>query len=105
MRYRLPSVSETRSLEIVRTLLDAMQGRSLAIGSVTLTAGATTTTVIAPWLSSYDTVVMMPATANAAAAVATTYIKESDITKGQFVITHANNAQTDRTFRWHSAGG
>jgi hypothetical protein len=39
----------------------------------------------------------MPMTANAAAALATTYIVPA---KGQFVITHANNAQADKTFRY-----
>lgn len=105
MRYRLPALTETRPLEIVRTLLDALQGRSLAIGEVTLAAGATSTVVSAPWLSSYDTVMLTPCTANAAAALATTYIPSADIIKGQFTIRHANNAQTDRTFKWHSAGG
>lgn len=105
MRYRLIPVTEGRFFEIVRCVLDAMQGRSLAVGSVTLTASATSTTVTAPWISPYDTIMLTPATANAASALATTYVQEADITKGQFVIRHANNAQTDRTFRWHSAGG
>jgi hypothetical protein len=45
-------------------------------------------------------VFLSPQTANAAAALATTYVQAADITKQQFVITHANNAQTDKTFGW-----
>ena len=104
MRYQLISLSEDRLPLIVQRLLDALQGRSLAIGDVTLTAGATETTVTAPWISVYDAIVLMPATANAAAALATTYIPIATVTRGQFVIKHANNAQTDRTFFWSAIG-
>lgn len=45
-----------------------------------------------------DEVFLTPRTANAAAAVATTYI--SSVTQGAFTITHANNAQADKTFGW-----
>lgn len=73
-------------------------GYSNAVGEVTLTAGATSTTVTDNRFQSSMEVVLTPKTANAAAALATTYIATADKAKGTFVVTHANNAQTDRVF-------
>jgi hypothetical protein len=72
-------------------------GRLSNGGEVTLTASAGSTTVTRRGVSAGDGVFLMPMTANAAAALATTYIVPA---KGQFVITHANNAQADKTFRY-----
>lgn len=66
-------------------------------GEVTLTANATTTTVTLYGCSSTSIVLLSPLTANAAAAIATTYIVPA---KGQFVINHASAATTDRKFRF-----
>jgi hypothetical protein len=74
----------------------ALNGRSNAGGSVTLTASAGSTTVSAPNCSQQSKVLLFPTTANAAAALATTYI--SAVARGSFTITHANNAQADKTF-------
>jgi hypothetical protein len=73
-----------------------IDGRSNAVGTFTLTAGATTTDVEDNLFQSDMVPVWSPMTANAAAAVGTTYL--SARTKGGFTITHTNNAQTDRTF-------
>lgn len=70
-------------------------------GTVTLTASATTTTVTDTRASNTSIVVLMPTTANAAAALSTTYISS---TLGSFTLTHANNAQTDRTFNYAIIG-
>lgn len=67
-------------------------------GTVTLTASATTTTVTDKSITSESVIALMPTTANAAAALGTTYV--SARSKGSFTLTHANNAQTDRTFGW-----
>ncbi len=79
------------------------QGRSNAIGTVTLTAAATTTTVTSTVLSGDARILLTPTTANAAAALATTYVSAN--ADGSFTLTHANNAQVDRTFRWAAIGG
>lgn len=71
-------------------------GRSNAVGSVTLTANTTTTTVTDNKFQSSMYPVLCPLTANAAAAIGTTYV--SARTKGSFTLTHANNAQVDRSF-------
>lgn len=79
-------------------------GRSNATGEVTLTAGATSTTVIDNKFESSMVVLLQPKTANAAAAIGTTYITDANKTKGQFVITHANAATVDRTFAYVRLG-
>jgi hypothetical protein len=66
---------------------------------VTLTANAASTTVTDERISYYSGFVFDPMTANAAAALATTYVTQANRRTGSCVITHANNAQTDRTFR------
>jgi hypothetical protein len=47
-------------------------------------------------------ILLSPTTANAAAALATTYV--SAVTQGSFTLTHANNAQTDKTFGYVALG-
>lgn len=71
-------------------------GRSNAAGSVTLAAGAASTVVIPPNCAPQSAVFLFPKTANAAAALATTFI--NSVGKQSFTISHANNAQTDRSF-------
>ena len=79
-----------------------VRGRSNAAGTVTLTVSATTTVVTAPKIVSTSSAIsLMPKTANAAAAIATTYITTAN---GSFTITHANTATADRTFRWSAQG-
>jgi trehalose-6-phosphatase len=79
------------------------QGRSNARGTVTLTVSDTTTTVTDATINEQSVINLMPTTANAAAALATTYI--SSRSNGSFILTHANNAQADRTFDWSAVGG
>ena len=69
-----------------------------AVGTVTLTANAASTTVINNLMAPEMGVFPFPLTANAAAewGAGTMYLSTRD--SGSFVLTHANNAQTDRTF-------
>jgi hypothetical protein len=101
---KVPFLPDTR--ETVRRLVDtanrAMDGRSNAIGEVTLTPSATTTAVTDYRVGSDSVIVLMQTTANAAAAYGTTYV--SARTQGGFTLTHANNAQTDRTFEYTVTG-
>lgn len=76
----------------------AMQG-SLNVASqtpVTLTPGATTTTIRDARIGGTSIIQLCPLTANAAAAIPTTWI--STPSKTVATINHANSAQTDRTF-------
>lgn len=94
---------------IVSTINELSDGRSNNVGcvanntAVKLVASATTTTVNFPTVSVSSMIILSPRTANAAAAVPTTYI--SSVLNGSFVITHANNTQTDRTFDFAAIGG
>ena len=81
--------------EVVNRTID---GKLNSTGSVTLTASATST-VVAEARSGPDSVVLfMPTTANAAAELATMFVSSRG--KQTFTITHANNGQTDRTFKY-----
>ena len=94
--------SETNVRKIVSSINRLSEGRSDAYGSVTQTANTTTTTVTNQWASENSTIALSPKTANAAAALATTYI--STKSNGSFIITHANNAQVDKTFDYALIG-
>lgn len=102
MAGNVPSLSERDPFRIVQAVNELFQGRSNAIGECTLTASATSTVVSAENCGDESQVFLSPKTANAAAALATTYI--SAVTNGSFTITHANNAQTDRTFGYVAIG-
>ena len=71
-------------------------------GTVTLTANAASTTLTDSRLTASSVILMMPTTANAAGAIATTYIGTRAI--GSATITHANNAQADKTFAYAVIG-
>ena len=73
-------------------------GKINATGSVTLATSATSTAVTDARVGADTIVLLMPTTANAAGALATTYI--GTVAKQSFTITHANNSQSDRTFKY-----
>lgn len=77
-------------------------GRSNAFGDFTLATSTTTTEVIDRLVGIDSVITLMPTTANAAAALVSTYVSARGI--GKFTLTHANNAQTDRTFAYAIIG-
>lgn len=80
------------------------QGRSNAVGSVTLAANAATTTVAAGNCGAGSVVLLSPLTAHAAAEIGNGTIYVSAVASGTFTLAHANNAQTDRTFGFVAVG-
>ena len=84
----------------------ALNGRSNVAGKVTLKAATTTTSVSptdptnpgASTCAAQTAVLLFPTTAHAAAELAAGGCYISAVAKQTFTITHANNAQTDRTF-------
>lgn len=104
MAGNVPSLSERDPFRFAQALNELFQGRSNAVGTCTLTANVTTTVVSAENCGDQSQVFLFPKTANASAAVATTYILSANIRNGSFTITHANNAQTDRTFSYAAIG-
>lgn len=103
-----PSRDERSLSTVIDSIKQLWQGRSDAVGTVTLRAGFTTTTVTravdkaAINVAQTQQIFLAPKTANAAAALATTYV--SAIGQGTFTLTHANAVSTDRTFAWEARG-
>ena len=87
--------------EVVRGI---MQGKINATGSVTLTANQATTTLNDLRLGPGSVINFMPTTANAAAEVGAGGMYVSSRGKQTATITHANNAQVDRTFAYSILG-
>jgi hypothetical protein len=97
-----PEALRRHTQQIAESLLNAMAGKINAVfASFTLTANVASTTLSDARLTTASWIDFDPLTANAAAekAAGTLYVTSANRSKGSFVVTHANNAQTDRTFR------
>jgi hypothetical protein len=90
--------------QALQTINSLINGRANNIGSFTLTANATSTAVTDIGFESQQIIVWMPTTANAAAEIAAGGMYVSARANGTFTVTHANNAQTDRTFSYIRQG-
>ena len=95
--------TEKNPYTIVQAIIQLVTGRHNAGGICTLTPNATSTVVSQPNCSKDCFPQITPMTANAAAALTTTYV--SAVGQGSFTLTHANNAQTDRKFYFTCTGG
>jgi hypothetical protein len=98
------SPSETQLFRIVNAVRQLTAGRSNAAGSAMLATGAASTTVSAPNCASTSQVFLFPKTAHAAAELAAGGCYISAVANGSFTISHANNAQADRTFAYVCLG-
>jgi hypothetical protein len=98
MTVFLPSTEEKDLAKYALALQQLAAGRSNAAGSVTLAAGATSTVVSADNCAPQSSVFLFPKTANGAAALAAGTSFINSVGKQSFTISHANNAQTDRSF-------
>jgi hypothetical protein len=94
----VPGTLETDPKKIIMSLQQLAAGRSNATSSVTLTANTTTTTVTPINCAAGSAVFLFPTTANAATEWGNGTIYVSAVAKQSFTLTHANNAQIDRTF-------
>lgn len=100
--------SETNIWRIVQAILSLSRGGSNAVGTVTLRAGQTSTSVtvvtspaavnVAPGMR----VFLEPTTANAASVRNATYV--SSVGQQQFVVTHPSDANADKTFAFEVRG-
>lgn len=79
-----------------------LQGRSNNTGTVTLTPAATSTALSDPRIGGGSTILFMPRTANAAAALSGLHV--ATLGKGTATLAHASNAQTDRVFGYAVIG-
>jgi hypothetical protein len=108
----LPAVPTTAATwrewltKVSTTLNEVLRGRLNVVGTFTLSASMTSSTLTDDRISLNSIIVLSPTTANAAAELGngTLFVSESGRNNGSVVITHANNAQTDRTFRFAIIG-
>jgi hypothetical protein len=98
------SQAERDLSKIVFTVRELCNGRSNAAGTFTLAASAASTTVTATNCGSGSSVLCFPTTANAAAEWKNGTMYIGTVSAGSFVVTHANNSQTDRTFMYVALG-
>jgi hypothetical protein len=96
--------SERDLAKIVFTVRQLCEGRSNAVGTFTLAANAANTTVTARNCGSGSSVLCFPTTADAAAEWKNGTMYIGTVANGSFLVTHANNAQSDRTFMWVALG-
>lgn len=106
---RIPESTGATLTEVLRWITQAarringiLDGKTDNYGTVTLTANAATTTLKDARLNVNSVVLLMPKSLNAAVAIDTLYF--STPTKGQVVINHGNDANTDKTFRYTVTG-
>jgi len=87
-----------------RAIASLMGGKTNNVIEVTLTANAASTTVTDARIANSTALIPVPLTANAAAELATMYVSNTGRVNNSASITHANNAQTDRTFKFVLVG-
>jgi hypothetical protein len=101
---QVPSRNNTDLTKINQALEQIDQGRLNCVGTVTLVAGATSTTVTAPTVAPGTVIKLSPQTADAAAALLTTFVTQANTFAGSFIVTHAVGGSTDRVFGWIGIG-
>jgi alcohol dehydrogenase class IV len=84
--------------EIASAINLLIDGKNNATGTFTLTASTTTTTVSDLRAGTNSVITYVPTTANASAEIGAGTIFISARNDESFVLTHANNSQSDRTF-------
>lgn len=94
----LQGIDAEHRMALATAVNELLKGRANNTGEVTLRENQTTTTVEDNLFNSDMVPLLIPITATAAAALATTYL--SARANGQFTLTHANTGSTDRTFRY-----
>ena len=90
--------------KLAQAINNLLQGKIFSVGEVTLAANAASTTVDDRRIGNESIILFMPLTANAARATGwnAMHVKTTDFDplNLQFTINHANNAQTDRDYRY-----
>jgi len=84
--------------EVASAINLLIDGKNNATGTFTLTASTTTTTVSDLRAGTNSVITYVPITLNASAEIGAGTIFISARNDESFVLTHANNSQSDRTF-------
>lgn len=104
MTVYVPGITETDLKKIVLAVQQLAAGRSNAVGSVTLAAGASSTTVKTANCAAGSAPILVPASASAATELGNGTAYVSAVTNGAFTIAHANSTVTGRTFLYAILG-
>lgn len=96
-----PAPRDPSARRLWEVLAQVRRGKMDAVTELTLTANAATSTLAWKGLSPQSVVLFDPKTANAAAELAagTMYVLTANRGNDTWTVTHANNAQADRTFQ------
>lgn len=93
---KTPPLTNPLPQELSQGIQDLSLGRTNASGTFTCTANAASTVVTDARVQVGDYIIAFPRTANAASAIASLFIAAATVV-GQFTVTHANNANADKT--------
>lgn len=83
---------------VVETVQNLLRGKLNAVTTLTLAANVATTTLTDSRIGGESHIALTPTTANASAEIGAGTIYVSARAKGSATVTHANNAQTDRSY-------
>lgn len=100
--YPKVRLNQPWDLQARAILNNAVAGKLNVLGEVTLDPGTATTTLDDPLITQASLITLMPMSANAATALQSLYFQPT--TTGSVMISHANNAQIDRRFRYAVIG-
>jgi hypothetical protein len=84
--------------QIARVINTILRGKLNAVGTITLTASAISTTLTDDRIGAESHIDFMPTTANAATAKASIFVDGRK--QGEATIHHASSANTDQTFTY-----
>ena len=90
--------------KVVLAINNILRGKTNNTGSVILTENSATSTLTDIRIGINSVILLQPTTANASAEIGAGTIYFDDPGDGSVVINHANNAQTDRTFKYAIIG-
>ncbi len=97
----LPAASETEIRNVIRSLTQVARGQTNSKGTFTLSStGATLTSVSNVNCGPYSIISWTPATADAAAQMATVFLLSSNVTTGAFSVSQATNTSTSSIFNY-----
>jgi hypothetical protein len=101
-----PPAANPELRRLYEVLQQMRRGKLEMVGEFTLTANVASSVLTDSRISKQSVIVWHPRTANAAAEMAagTMYITDANMGTGTATVAHANNAQTDRQFRYAVIG-
>ena len=91
-------VAEVHRRQIAIVVNNTLDGKLNSTGTVTLTASQTTRTIADKRLGGNSVLVFMPTTSNASAGMTSLFVSSQG--KQTATLSHANNGQTDRTYKY-----